>query len=475
MKIFLEIKMMRLYESAVRILSEVGCWIDHELLRLMFEKRGMKVEHAAKRVYFTAEIISVLLPLIQGERKPMNQFERPPETFDIEGSFPRYFDWATKSSRPGDTPTMLELLHVFSAMPQFDHVASALILSEVPQKIEPIIATSLVIQHSPRPGLGEVYHADNIPYLIELGEIATNRAGCTDFIAPWICIIPPLKITHDEGDLIIAKARAGVTSIPTTMPSSGVTAPVTREGTIAIELAEVMVVWLCSRIVNPKVPLAALFASSSFDMKTAECSFSSPEAVLQDCAASQICRHVFDVPTEVSCNYVDAKVPGIQATYEKLFKTFWTYMFQGHAVFKPGLLQAGQTFCPAQALLDAEMWGTASAFFPQPPSLEEEVPFDIIRQIAHQSGTFLDCDHTVKHFREVLHNPEFLDRTSRGTDQQEMLKANSILDRCQEYYEQVRKDAPLYRAPNDICRSLDQVVQKARNNLINGNSAKISI
>ncbi len=257
-------------------------------------------------------------------------------------------------------------------------------------------------------------------------------------------------MTRDEGDLIVEKTRRSIPAVAGTMPSSGATAPVTREGTVVIELAEIITIWLCARLVDPGIPLGTISASSILDMKEGSCFFSAPEAIVQDCAASQIVRRFFGVNALMSNGYVDAKVPGLQSTYEKLFKAWWSHQFLGRASCAPGLLHAGQAFSSAQALLDWDMWDSLNALFAAEPSPEDEVPFQDIR------GT----DHTMRLFREVLRHPALLDRSPRCSDDEEARKSAGLLDRAQARYEELRRKAPSYQAPESICRAVDRAVER---------------
>ena len=459
--IYSEEKMERLYRGALRVLKETGCFIDQDHFLSTFEKHGMEVDHAKRRVRFTEDIINRLLDPYPGKGDDLEVPRSFPVRLGIGGSYPKYYDWATGKTSSGTRNDLMELLRVFNTMEEFTTVGRILTLTDVPQPIEPIIASALVIKHSPSPGRGEVYRAHNIPYLIELGEIITGKPGCADFIPSCTFIVPPLRITKDEADLILEKARHSIPAVAGTMPSSGATAPVTREGTIVIELAEVIATWLCYRAVNPDIPLGATCASSSFDMQRGVCRFSSPEAIIQDCASAQILTRYFGVHARTSSGYVDAKQPGVRTTYEKLFKTWWPYQFQGYVNFGPGLLDAGQVFCAAQALLDMDMWRTVNALFADEPDVSVEIPFEDIRDVAHQGGTFLATDHTCKLFRQVLHTPEFFGPEPRRPEDEEVATEEDILGCAQARYEAIRESASEYRAPEHICRAVDDVVEKA--------------
>lgn len=465
-QVYSDEKMERLYHGALRVLRETGYFIDHDFFLDEFAKRRMTVDRTKRRVFFTDDLINDLL-MPDPERYRGREFrEAYPCGAGVSGSYPKYYDWPSRTSQPGNSALLKELVRVFGSMAEFSHAGRVLTLSDVPQAIEPILATALVIKHSPKPAGGEVYKADNIPYLIELGEIATGKPNCTDYVPSCTFVVPPLKMTRDEGDLIIAKARYDLPAVAGTMPSSGATSPVTREGTVVIELAEIIGIWLCYRLIRPGIELGTISASSMFDMREGTCSFSAPEAIIQDCATSQICRRYFGANARMSAGYVDAKTPGIQATCEKLFKTWWGHQFLGIGGYAGGLLEAGQAFSPAQALLDLEIRDSLNVLFRKEPTLEDQIPFEDIYDVATKHGTFLDTDHTMKLFRQVLGHPMLFDRSPRRSDEEEARKSAGLLDRAQAGYEDARRKAPEFVASTEICRAVDRVVEKAKRHLL---------
>jgi trimethylamine:corrinoid methyltransferase-like protein len=465
-QIYSDEKMDRLYHAALRVLRGTGFFIDHDLLLNEFEKRKMRVDRTARRVFISEDIINDLLsPDPQQHRQP-DYWTTLPAGFSLGGSFPKYYDSATQTTQPGRTEILTELVRVFADMPHIDSVGRIVTLCDVPQPIEPILASALVIKHCPRPGGGEVYKADNVPYLIELGEIITGRPNCTDYVASCTFDVAPLRLTRDEADMILAKARYNIPAFAGTMPSSGATAPVTREGTIVIELAEILMIWLCYRLVAPDIALGAICASSIFDMREGTCCFSAPEVIIQDCATAQICWRYFGAQACMACGYVDAKLPGVQTTYEKLFKACWSHHFLGFAPYLGGLLEAGQTFSPTQALLDMDIWASFNALFEKELPEDHQIPFADIHDVATRQGTFLETDHCLEHFREVLRPPMFFDRTARRLDDEEIDKAARLLDRIQERYNQHKRNAPEYLAPAEICRAVDKVVERAKTHLL---------
>ena len=108
---------------------------------------------------------------------------------------------------------------------------------------------------------------------------------------------------------------------------------------------------------------------------------------------------------------------------------------------------------------------SVGAMFAEAPELDREVPFDEIDRICLADGSFLDSEHTLELFRDVLHIPDVFDRSARTTDREELAKAEGLLDRCQEKYERLRDNAPEFRAPDDVCKAVDAVVARATREL----------
>jgi len=472
-------KMERLFSQSLKVLEEIGCSVDHDDLLEIWEKRGLKVDRVKRRVCFTRDVIKELLDPYPGKgsineinKSGINQFtenlvtERFPKKYPIGGFYPKVYDWKTKTSYLSNEKSFLEIVKAFNGLEEASCIERVVVINDYPQKIEPIMATALLIKNTNRPGFGDAYNADQIPYMIELGEISTGVKNCLDFVSPFMCVISPLKITKDECDLIIAKVKRNVPVIATIMPSSGATSPVTREGTIILELAETIAVWLNCLVLNPEAHVEVQFASSSFDMRTTQYCFSSPETVLQDCASAQITQYFLKRPVHIACNFVNAKIPGVQATYEKMFKLWWCHQFTGLTQFRVGLIDSGAAFSPVQALLDIEMLESVNAMFKADIPEQDEFDFDDFRNIVEKGTTFLESEHTFRLFKDVLYMPKLFDFSPRESDEAELKKSESFLDRIQDKYDGMIASAPDYRADEDICRSIDEVVKRAEKDLL---------
>lgn len=470
MVIFNVEKMEMLLDAAFKLLEKSGFSIAHDFFLDQFEKHGMEVDRPNHRVVITVEFAhKILCPNPDSARLKKTDKQHFP-ALHVGGTFPKYYDYKKRQSISGTEEAFIRLTGIFEGMPEIPIIDRIIALSEVPQVIEPVYSTALLIKKCSRPGKGECGTAAVIPYLVELGEIVTGETGSTRCVPPWTFVIPPLKITHEEGEMILQRAKYFKKARGGSMISSGITAPITREGSIVLEIAEVLAVWLCYRLIDPSLALEALFATSVFDMKTGVCVFSHPGAVMQDCAAAQIMRMFFGAQAEVASNYVDAKIPGIQTTYEKLFKLFSVNQFINHMSFDSGLLDAGSTFSPLQAMLDLDMWKSIKAIYPAGPTAPKE--FDLqnilgeIDEVLKGPGDFLTTDSTLSLFKDYELDLRFIDRASRKADSTEQAASDAYLSIAQEKLDAIAAHTDLYEAPHEICRAVDQVVKNAKKNLM---------
>jgi trimethylamine--corrinoid protein Co-methyltransferase len=117
-----------------------------------------------------------------------------------------------------------------------------------------------------------------------------------------------------------------------------------------------------------------------------------------DCV--QLARY-YKIPSYSTAGVGDAKVPGMQATYEKLF----THMYMAltgaqyiHYAF--GLLDRTNTFCPVQAVIDNEHIGKVKHCLRAPKVSEAEID-DVLKMVRRVMAS----SHRLyaRHARKAIH------------------------------------------------------------------------
>jgi len=114
--------------------------------------------------------------------------------------------------------------------------------------------------------------------------------------------------------------------------------------------------------------------------------------------------HFYKIPCYSTAGVGDARVPGMQATFEKLFTHLYMAMSGAQYIhYAFGLLDRTNSFCPVQAVLDNEQIGKIKHCLRE-PRLEPGVIEDMLKTVKKVMGT----NHRlyVRHVRKAMHAGE---------------------------------------------------------------------
>ena len=138
----------------------------------------------------------------------------------------------------------------------------------------------------------------------------------------------------------------------------------------------------------------------------------------------------YQIPCYSSTGVGDAKVPGMQALYEKLFTHLYMALSGAqylHYAF--GLLDRTNTFCPLQAVLDNEQIGKIKHCLREPRVDRSEIAdmLAIVRKV-------MDSSHRLytRHVRKALHRGEVSSPYCFETKEHEDLVIARALDHMRE-------------------------------------------
>jgi len=424
----------RLDAAAVRLLTKGGCRVEHEELLGLLEAAGCRVEHSSLRCFFTEKLIREAIEHLGAG--PNMEVEvpagwNPQQRLRHGGSYPHLLEWPDCKRRLATRQDVVDMAKMAHVMDEFQHVGKVLTCSEVDQRIEPLWAALQLAQITDKPiGGGEIFYADYIEPLMRMGEVLSGETGDMRLVAGCDFFIAPLIFDRRQAECFLAKRRLGQANWPGTMPISGISAPVTIAGTVAIALAELTAGWVMGYVVNPDLPAGGIVSSGSLDMRTMTARFGSPEALLQDATVVNISRRLYGIGTGAATGYVDCKRPGLEAAFQKMLPLatapFGTRWGPGGG----GLLSAGQCYSCVQHLLDAEIATAVGRFTGHYEVTEETLALELIEEMLGKPKTnFMDTEHTATHYRAEQWYPRWFDRTGWQGDAAEAGAEHRILER----------------------------------------------
>lgn len=405
----------RIDAAAMRLLTGTGVRIVHEGLLDLMEGAGCRVDRSTMRCRFSENFIREVVEHFR--TNPPADVEIPPgwnpqNSLGHAGSYPHLLDWPSGRRRLATKRDVVDMAKMAHVLDEFKVVGKVLTCCEVDQRIEPLWAAVRLAEITDKLiGGGEIFEANYIEPLVRMGEVLSGKSGDASLVTSCDFFISPLVFDRKQAECFLEKRRFGLPIVPGTMPISGMSAPVTPAGTVAVAVAELLAGWAFGYVVSPDLPAGGGVSSGSMDMRTMAACFGSPEAILQDLAAVQVCRRLYGIGIWAAVGYVDCKRPGIEATFQKMLPLAAAPMGIGGDPGGGGLLSAGQDYSPVQHLLDAEIGKAVERIRGHFEVNDDTLAVELVEQIAASGRTdFLQTEHTLEHFRAEQWYPKWFNR-----------------------------------------------------------------
>jgi trimethylamine:corrinoid methyltransferase-like protein len=317
----------------------------------------------------------------------------------------------------------------------------------------------------------EAIEPEMIKYLQEASEIVYGDGAKAAFLAGSECMTMPAVLEARSAEDILERRRCGIHRYHiASMPTLGISTPVTLAGAIVLAAAELlggMIVCWCA---DPECDLSARMITLVADMRNGNSTTLGPAYIQYNNAVRQLFDRVWGGHCMVEVFFSPtARRPGLQAVAENFYATGCLQRWEGnpHIPYAGmGALHEGGLGSPTQFILDMQIRKAQWMYSSEIPVNEETIAWEELVKAVEQGASFLDSDHTLRHFRE-LYVPELFrseDPFSGGWDGSEA----AILDTCEQMWRDNldRWEEPKW--PAEVTRALDGLLERARRELGDG-------
>jgi trimethylamine--corrinoid protein Co-methyltransferase len=236
-------------------------------------------------------------------------------------------------------------------------------------------------------GLTNLKQLDNVAHMAELivgGKEALKENPIISFIT---CLVKsPLQFVEDTTDTFIEVCRRGLPIVVSSSPQAGTTAPIKEAGIMAQINAEVLAGITLGQLVNKGTPVLYGSVPVRARMDTLGDSYGSVETSQYNIDCVQMARF-YKIPNYSTSGVCDTKIPGQQASVERLFSDIVVTMSGPqylHCAY--GLLDCNSVFCLLQAVLDDAHFQMLK-FFLKSPRISQEELTEIMKQIREVVAT----------------------------------------------------------------------------------------
>ncbi len=476
----------RLHAGALAVLQRTGLQIQGEFLLRALADAGCRVDLAARRAWFKPDLVEKQIGAQRDRYKMVRSSlwhpfcrELPagrvavPATFTVDYGFatPWIYDHPLGRYRRPTAQDQVDMIRLGEALPSVAAVNSPLICGDFDPRVETIESARLLLLNTSKPGWAGTSSGREVKYLAELANLVVGGdeqalRTCPPIFVAAYCTTSPLKLDTRSCQVLQEALKYGFPVNFAPMPILGATSPITPAGSAVVAAAEILGCMTATTLLAPDVFYYSTSIAAEMDMRTTQIRFCTPSAILTDVALHELFREKYGLVHNVEPAYVEAKTPGIQAATMKIFRQ----MALGSTVSLPlaiGTLDNAAVFSPTQAMIDLETNEALYKFHRGMEVSDETLSLDLIDQLEFCAGqTYLESEHTLRHFRQLGWNPRLFDRTAcdhtapaQGGDGKLLAEADRM------WRELVARQPPVDRDKAFVAE-LDRIVAAARKELL---------
>jgi trimethylamine--corrinoid protein Co-methyltransferase len=492
MAIRLDTELLR--AKTLQLLGEVGLKVEHEELSAIMLERGCS-QSADHRIRIPEGLVEEMVAYLEttraeddddqelvpwcgpdwahwlmwsGQKEQMRERMKTEfliQAFDCGPT--QYYDYPGRRLMAVDTDIFIEMMKLAEATPEIGYI-STWYRQDVPQPTERIASLILGLQYTTKVDGIESIDPAAIKYLVEIGEIMSGQPGDARYLAGSQCLIPPLILDHRAAEDMMERARLGVPRYhAASMPTIGISTPVTAAGAIVIGAAEILGCMAAAYCLSPEGDITGRMISTVADMRTADAASAGPENVMVIVGVKKLFDDHFGghLWTEVYFS-PSSNRPGLQAVYQNFYAaTCYARLCGNPSIPYPGMgtLDNGGVGSPTQFMLDMEIRKSQYALQADIEVSDETLVFEEISERVESGETFLTSDHTLANFRDLWTSEVF--PLSLPEAMGEAGDEKRILNMCEERWRaNVEKHEPP-DFPDDKMRELEGVLARASKEL----------
>jgi trimethylamine---corrinoid protein Co-methyltransferase len=412
-------EMETIHRNALRILAEVGMWIDHPESLDYLEAAGCNVDHDTRRVLFPGAVVQSFVdhmrqsyaartePESMSVRYSHIRFRKEPfqvhSDFSVNtGGYCVYIYDTNGKRRMATLDDTRQALKIAHQLDQVTYTGLPVAAQDVPLAIRPIRMAAELVKHTDKLGGIEALTTFDIEYITRIGEVV--RGGKEELKKRPILVgyaeaRTPLSIDANMCEVMLAYLKRGLPQSLDTMPNAGATAPMNPAGALALGIAETLGGLVLALSVDRDAVVSLDVTPSYCDMRTGIFKYASAERGSLLGARIQMISEYYGCPSGVHGGKTDSCQPGLRCGVEKGLSMLMPILCGAVGFGTIGHLENALTFSPVQLVMDNEIARYVRRMVKGFDVTDEAINVDLIKRIGI-GGQYLDAMETATEFRE---------------------------------------------------------------------------
>jgi trimethylamine:corrinoid methyltransferase-like protein len=438
-----EAQILRIYQTALRVLDEVGVRVNLSKAVDILAGNGARVKdrNVVEIPSFLVEAAVQSAPsnvtLYNRKKAPVMELGGRRIYFGTGTDLPKTVDLVTREIRDTKAGDIVASTIISDAAPNIDFIASYGLPRDIPPGLHYIRCFQLEVENSVKPTF---FTAGSLQDLEVILDMASAVAGSRQDLARYPFLVqysePTSPLTHSEEAvsklICCAENRVPINYTPALL--AGSTGPVTLAGALAVSVAEALSGLVIHQLVNKGAPIITGVVATGMDMLKATISYTAPEFRLTHSAYADL-FHYLGLPIWGTAGCSDSQFPDLQAGAEYGFTLLNAALDGCNLIHDCGYIGQGFVASPEMILFADEVIAMVKRYMRGFEVDDEHLAMDVIRKVG-PGGHFLSEKHTLDHFKEEHWRPTLFNRENlanwikkgkKTVDQKLLEKAAEIL------------------------------------------------
>ncbi len=417
-------EIVQIHEAALSVLANTGVYIAASECRDILQKAGARVDTNMDRVYFPRELIEQALQLAN---RNVVFYGRDPQ-YDLHltgnkvylgtgGAAVKVLDLKTGHARDSVLRDIYDIGRLVDTLHNIHFYLRPVVARDMSNDDIDVNTFYACFASTPKHAMGSCYFSEKVA---ELKKLAVMVAGSEEaflqrpfFSINFGFVVSPLRFAPETVETLTTAVRAGIPISMVSAPQSGATSPASLVGTLVQTIAEELAGITYIQLLKPGHPMLVGGMPLVADLRTGSMVGGSAELALMNAAATQL-THFYDLPIYNTCGITEAKVPDVQAGFEKGMTITATALaganFNHHAA---GMLESLLTVAYEQYVIDDDIGGQIMRLVRGLEVNEETLSLDVIHEAALGEGHYLGHPQTLAMMHSEYVYPHTADRTNR--------------------------------------------------------------
>ncbi len=463
-----EKNIVKIHETSLRILEEIGVKVALEEALQIFKKHGAKVDGEIVRI--PPSVVEEALHLVPHRFLMAGREERHDLHMEDKrvylgtgGAALTVLDLETGEARPGMLQDIARIAKLVDALDHVHFYLRPCVPQDIPKEAMDINQFYAALANTTKNVMAAAQSVQSARDVIEMarmiagGDETLVKRPFISFVTSWM--ISPLHFATETTRVLLEVTKNRIPVALSSAPMAGSTSPVTLAGALAQVHAEQLSGICFTQLANPEAPVLYGAIPSMADFKSMTYVGGGIEFGLMNAAISQMAQYL-QVPNYNSAGLTESKIPDIQAGYEKAYSICLCVLAGSNYIHHAaGMLESMRGVAYEQYVIDDEIIGMALRLLKGVDINEETLGFDAIREVG-PSGNFLSSMHTVKFMRQEYFRQTLGDRQGR-----EAWEKSGALDGRERARRKAREILKSH-IPKGIDPKIDQEIRKRFNILI---------